>query len=203
MLLDNSTLDNSIDESMFAPGIEDNPLLSPIAIAADLGSFFVGKSLIKKSEALSKRKSRLTKQVRTIRRATKKLWRSGRIDPKKASLLRKTKADRISELKSVRKSKITKLSRAGKTLTGISKGLLFMGMLDLGYSMGKGIFSIAESYRTSRDSLNQSISAGYEDTAYYDSRRAFTQRQRAIQAIHNSQLSTRFAFGAEASYLHQ
>jgi hypothetical protein len=37
---------------------------------------------------------------------------------------------------------------------------------------------------------------------YFDSRAAFTQRQRAIQVIHNSQLSTRAAMGQESSYMH-
>lgn len=38
---------------------------------------------------------------------------------------------------------------------------------------------------------------------YYDSREAYTQRRRALEAIHNSQYGGRSAFGNEASIMHQ
>ena len=42
----------------------------------------------------------------------------------------------------------------------------------------------------------------YDEDSYFDSRAAFTQRQRALQVIHNSQLGVRAALGSESNYLH-
>jgi hypothetical protein len=64
--------------------------------------------------------------------------------------------------------------------------------------------SFAKSQRASETELESNRhNAFYEQNSYQDSRAAFTQRQRALQVIHNSRLSLKPALGSEASYLHQ
>ena len=70
-----------------------------------------------------------------------------------------------------------------------------------GFSIGSSIFnSITSPIKNERIERPQ-VSA-YADSAFFDSRAAFTQRQRALMVIHNSQMSTRAAFGNESSFMH-
>jgi len=80
-----------------------------------------------------------------------------------------------------------------------------MGVLTaaaFGAEIGGGLFDVVTSYHRARRAGAESNIGTYSDVGFYDTRAAFTQRQRALMAIHNSQLSTRVAFGQEASYLH-
>ena len=94
------------------------------------------------------------------------------------------------------------VARFGKNLTRLSAHASMVSLMGLGLSLGaSAIKSISGSTRAEK--IRQNIKAkGWADTGYYDSRAAATMRQRAIQVIHNSQLSTRAAFGNEASYMH-
>ena len=90
----------------------------------------------------------------------------------------------------------------GKRFTRLSAHTSAISIIGLGLSLGwSGAESTVKQHRAKR--IRQNIKAkGWADTGYYDSRAAATMRQRAIQVIHNSQLSTRAAFGNEASYMH-
>lgn len=69
----------------------------------------------------------------------------------------------------------------------------------LGLSLGRGIGEIIANYETSHPRYDLTLESG---GFFADTRASFTQRQRAIQTIHNSQLTTRAALGGEASFVH-
>jgi hypothetical protein len=86
----------------------------------------------------------------------------------------------------------------GNNLKGFSKALgamaVFGGMIDLGTSLGEA----AIDWRPRRDSPSP-----FEfGNVYTEITGAYTQRQRAIMAIHDSQLTSRAAIGNEASFIH-
>ena len=93
---------------------------------------------------------------------------------------------------------------------GLTAGKWKMASMRLGYvSMAAFGFSLFDSLvgstgqyaKTKR--YNPSMdNGGYSEQSYFDSRAAFTQRQRALMVIHNSQMSNRAAFGNEASFMH-
>jgi len=83
--------------------------------------------------------------------------------------------------------------------------LLFRGYFawmnfDLGMMLGKGFGDLVSTYES--PSANRDItmeSGGF----FADTRASYTQRQQAIQTIHNSQLTTRAALGNEAAFIHR
>lgn len=87
------------------------------------------------------------------------------------------------------------LIRSGKML-GVAT--LFTGM----YELSKAAAGAGLNFRKTKEELAQARNKVYDEDTFSDSRAAFTQRQRAIQVIHNSQMGVRSALGSEASYLH-
>lgn len=91
-----------------------------------------------------------------------------------------------------------------RSLNKYSKIFGLAGGAIMGYQLGKAALSLSRSFNMGADeqaaSRRMPLYNGGDE--YFDSRAAFTQRQRALQVIHNSQMSTRAAFGEEASYLH-
>ena len=88
----------------------------------------------------------------------------------------------------------------GRMVMGFSRFMLMFSAIDIGVSAIKSIAEAAGSYqRPDRPNLSRQLETG---GVAFDTRSAQTQRQRSIQAIHNSQLSTRACMGAEASFLH-
>lgn len=87
------------------------------------------------------------------------------------------------------------LIRSGKML-GVAT--LFTGM----YELSKAAAGAGLNFRKTKEELAKARNKVYDEDTFSDSRAAFTQRQRAIQVIHNSQMGVRSALGSEASYLH-
>lgn len=91
-----------------------------------------------------------------------------------------------------------KIAQTGKAMLGWATGLGMMQLgamaIDIGTSIGEG----AIDWRPRRDGAGP---VQFGDT-YSEIMGAYTQRQRAIMAIHDSQLTTRAAIGNEASFLH-
>lgn len=87
------------------------------------------------------------------------------------------------------------LIRSGKIL-GVAT--LFTGM----YEISKAATGAGLNFRKTKEELAKARNKVYDEDTFSDSRAAFTQRQRAIQVIHNSQMGVRSALGSEASYLH-
>lgn len=90
-----------------------------------------------------------------------------------------------------------------KNMSKIGHVFGYATMAQIGFSLGGGLLRAGESFRISRDQLEQqNYSNMYDQDTYYDTRAAFTQRQRALQVIHNSRLSLRPALGNESNYFH-
>ncbi len=88
-----------------------------------------------------------------------------------------------------------------RMLQGASRGLFAYSMLQLGIGLMRGINDMIEAYTPPEPKVpwHRDLETG---GGFVDTRSAQTQRQMAIQAIHNTQLSTRAALGNEASFLH-
>jgi hypothetical protein len=91
-----------------------------------------------------------------------------------------------------------------KTVGRYSKVFGFSSFVIGGFELGRSLSQASRSMVEGRDQAERFRRANVYDgeDQYFDSRAAFTQRQRAIQVIHNSQLSTRAAMGQESSYMH-
>ena len=93
----------------------------------------------------------------------------------------------------------------GATATRYGKMFGIAGAVIGGWELGKSLLKISKAFEMDPDEIaknrrTQLYGSGEE---YFDTRAAYTQRQRAIQVIHNSQLSGgRRAFGEESSWLH-
>lgn len=102
------------------------------------------------------------------------------------------------------KKSLSQTTTASKTLKGLSSKFLFSGMMFAGYGLAKGLIGSSRAFGMGTEEYDNSryrnVYNGGDE--YFDSRAAMTQRQRALQVIHNSQLSTRASMGSEANYLH-
>lgn len=92
----------------------------------------------------------------------------------------------------------TMLSRG---LSTISRGLNFAMIVDLGATLFKTVGDMVGSYTPEKKLWRRrQLETG---VPYLDTRVSQTQRQRAMQAIHNSQMTTRAILGNEASFAHR
>lgn len=110
-----------------------------------------------------------------------------------------------------KKATLTELGTDFKQLKSLSSSMGmaskvfgYFGIGLLGYQATKMLLTTSRSFAMGTEELNQ---ARYQNLynggdEYFDSRAAMTQRQRALQIIHNSQMSTRASFGSESGYLH-
>jgi len=88
----------------------------------------------------------------------------------------------------------------GKQVKYLGLATAAIGLLDLGFSL----FYEMASPGVSRETLEQDRQNIANDEGMLDTRMAYTQRQRAMQAVHDSQLSIgRAMIGQEASHLHR
>lgn len=101
-------------------------------------------------------------------------------------------------------SRASKMSSAGAKIGKLSRIMGYGTLFALGTEIGGGVINTIADY--SRGRRVKSLAPLSEENNYnmggMATNAAFTQRQRAIQVIHNSQMSTRAAFGNEASYMH-
>lgn len=87
-----------------------------------------------------------------------------------------------------------------RAATGLSRFMLWYTALDAGIGIMKSYAEAAGSYqKPSRANPTRQLETG---GVMFDTRHAQTQRMRSIQAIHNTQLSTRAAMGNEAAFMH-
>jgi hypothetical protein len=177
----------------FPMGEQDDPwIYSPLAIGLDIGSYAYGSIStgrnLKKYKA-SRRDQRLARGA--MYNATLDL------DDRLAARAAYGKAGTAGR-------KFANRARYG---TKISKASVRLGMVGL-FAFGTDVMSSiigargASAVDRTRRGLEYLDVAGYVEEDYFDSRAAFTQRQRAIQVIHNSQLTNRAAFGNEAAFMH-
>lgn len=96
------------------------------------------------------------------------------------------------------------VNKLASTLGRYGKVAAIAGAVVMGWQLGKGLLGLSDTFKDTPEEIanrrRKSLYSGGEE--FFDSRAAFTQRQRALQVIHNSQMSTRAAFQEEASFLH-
>lgn len=87
-----------------------------------------------------------------------------------------------------------------RAASGLSRFMLWYTAVDLGVGVMKSVAEAAGSYeKPNRANPTRTLETG---GVSFDTRHAQTQRMRSIQAIHNTQLSTRAAMGNEAAFMH-
>lgn len=94
--------------------------------------------------------------------------------------------------------------KAGKAFARTARVFDAMVFAQIGFSAFSSLASLGNATRTSSqeiDAMRRMKIVDHEDQ-YFDTRQAFTQRQRALQVIHNSRLSLKPQLGGEAQYLH-
>jgi len=92
----------------------------------------------------------------------------------------------------------------GMGLRAFSQAWIVNDLFSLGFSAASGAIQGIESFSYERRAAianEGGLSADLGD-GFADTRASFTQRQRAMQAIHNSQMNTRAAMGNEATFMH-
>lgn len=92
----------------------------------------------------------------------------------------------------------------GMGLRAFSRAWIANDLFSMGFSAASSAIQGIESFSYERRAaianeggLSADLGEGFADT-----RASFTQRQRAMQAIHNSQMNTRAAMGNEATFMH-
>lgn len=191
---------DSINPGELAYGYEqENFFLSWTAVGADIGSYLYAGRVKKRAmgsviDAIGRTNSSRMKD-RAFRAAGG--WTAD--GPTRREMMRDFRVGRLKRM--------TVTSRAnwkrGASIARLSKMFSFAGVAAIGFELGQGVFNAAVSYkREARAEGASRYDQIYTERPYADSRAAATQRQRALMVIHNSQLSTRAAFGAEADYLH-
>ena len=109
----------------------------------------------------------------------------------------------IKERQRASKARARNLTSSSRRFSNVTKMMGWGTAVAFGIEVAGGIFNALHSYGSAERTRRQATSGSANDTQYYDTRVAATMRQRALQVIHNSQLSTRAAFGQEASYMHR
>ena len=92
----------------------------------------------------------------------------------------------------------------GMGLRAFSQAWIVNDLFSLGFSAASSAIQGIESFsyeRRARVQEGTGLSADLGE-GFADTRASFTQRQRAMQAIHNSQMNTRAAMGNEATFMH-
>lgn len=89
-----------------------------------------------------------------------------------------------------------------KSLRSFGRVFGFLWAGQVGYDIVKGIAASGASAITNDTEVMMSRQQVNHESGYFDSRKAFTQRQRSLQVLHNSRLSLKPALGNEASFLH-
>ena len=190
--------------------VRPSPFLTTGMFAAEAGAgaagYYFKKKFEKSSPHLLRARSKLHKLnsvyddvFNTVGPMGPHQWAAGvpRKDPTPFVKARR----KLLQKESILSKRTAFAGKYGKSLTSASKLLGGLSLFALAVEGGSALFDATTSYTEARRARQEST-AGAGDVSYYDSRVAFTQRQRALQVIHNSQLSTRAAFGQEASYMH-
>jgi len=169
------------------------------AIGLELGAYFGGGHYAKKYAGMSKRvPSGLSFSQNDINVSSVSSYGQR---TRTGSLL----GNRGGEVRKRFSSQAT-YARKAKYFAGLKKAGAHLGYVSLaavGFSIFDAIVGSTGLYGKKRvyNPAGSSMEAPYEN-AFFDSRAAFTQRQRALMVIHNSQLSNRAAFGNEATFMH-
>jgi hypothetical protein len=207
----------AFEEYFMNPGggspVRENPMSSLNMIGLDLGlwafSSYAVPRITNFMTADTLRVPSILSKKELIQRYGKDKWKHPRIinlmanegrgglGPANMRMLgRKAKRHHVAKAKQI-KADYTSWGKYIKRLSIVSAA---MGLFDLGFSAA---FDMATP-GVSRENLERDRHNTFSNEQMLDTRMAYTQRQRAMQAIHDSQLSVgRALVGQEASYLHR
>ena len=91
----------------------------------------------------------------------------------------------------------------GKSIKRFGHVFGLIGLAQIAFEVSSSVLGASQSFATSKSDVEaMRYSKMYDQDAYYDTRAAYTQRQRALQVIHNSRLSLKPALGNESGFLH-
>jgi len=91
----------------------------------------------------------------------------------------------------------------GKKMTSIANIMGWASLANMGFHMASSALSSGQAFKTTKEELaRKNFNASNDQDTYYDTRAAYTQRQRALQVIHNSRLSLKPMLGSESNFLH-
>ena len=92
---------------------------------------------------------------------------------------------------------------AGKSLKRFGHAFGLVGVTQLFFEAASALGGASSAFATTREEMDKArYQRNYDQDTYYDTRAAYTQRQRALQVIHNSRQSLSPVLGNESSYLH-
>ena len=92
----------------------------------------------------------------------------------------------------------------GKSIKRFGHVFGMIGLAQVAFEISSSVLGTAGSFATSKSDVEaMRYRQMYDQDTYYDTRAAYTQRQRALQVIHNTRLSLKPALGNESNYLHQ
>jgi hypothetical protein len=192
----------------------DDPMLGWGIIGMDIGLAFFGQGLVNRMGKFRRRQlqetpRRMSKRGLILNYGQEK-WKGkplemlsrpsgqrGALGPAKTEMLRQTAAK-----DAMRKSIAARKNYAswGRNIKRLGIATAALGLLDLGFSL----FYEMSSPGVDRETLERDRQQVFSNEGMLDTRMAYTQRQRAIQAIHDSQLSVgRAMLGQEAAHLHR
>ena len=95
------------------------------------------------------------------------------------------------------------LAGFGRKLTSISNIFGWTTFANIGVQLASSALRSGQAFRTTKEQMaKENFKSQNDQGTYYDTRAAYTQRQRALQVIHNSRLSLQPMLGSESNYLH-
>ena len=184
MEMDYNSSFESYDQFESYDPIEDNLFSSPLlAIGTEWGLYGVAKLL------RGAGKSRLEKAstYNSAALKSKKKLKTGILHSKAKSYYNEYGA----------------LSHAASRIKGTGRIFGVLGWAQLGFDLVKGVGTMSSAFATSQEEIKAMRYKKLADqNMYFDTRAAYTQRQRALQVIHNSRLSLSPVLGNESNYLH-
>ena len=91
----------------------------------------------------------------------------------------------------------------GKSIKRFGHVFGLTALAQIAFEVSSSVLGASQSFATTKSDVEaMRYSRMYDQDAYYDTRAAYTQRQRALQVIHNSRLSLKPALGNESGFLH-
>lgn len=164
--------------------LHDNLFVNPwLNIGLDIGLGIAGSGLVGRSRTLQERATYASKHAKSI-------------------IAMPERANSISRA-SLAGEDALRTRRFGKSLKRFGKVFGLIGVAQLGFELGSAVVGTANSFAVSKSEAEaMRYRRMFDQDTYYDTRGAYTQRQRGLQVLHNSRLSLKPVLGNESAYLH-
>lgn len=195
-------------ENFLSPtgGSMDNLLeYGMLGIGIDFGSSLIAKHIYDPLEKgdIYKVKSNYSKKLVALRESkfTKASLTGGGYGPAHPTRRILDRASYLPEKAAMRATKNAEISSIKSKFNSLRTGARFIGWAYLAVGMEQVVESLATPGLSLEAKRSNERTMGYSQPM--DSPQAYTQRQRALQAIFDSQSAARNVFGNESSYFHK